>query len=172
MTVRHASTYEGIRSLVLSARQTVARGVDLLQVYTNYEIGRRIVEQEQQGKDRAKYGMELIKELAARLTREFGNGFSTSNLKYMRQFYLAYPGRGSQIGQTVSGQFSIPQTLSGQSSSSSISQTPSGQSVETDTPPQPHFALSWSHYVFLIGLNPSKEQLQRKLLEWMGDQDD
>jgi predicted nuclease of restriction endonuclease-like (RecB) superfamily len=156
MTVGHESTslYEGIRSLLLSARQTVARGVDLLQVYTNYEIGHRIVEQEQQGKGRAKYGTEMIKELAARLTGEFGNGFSKSNLEYMRRFYLAYPGRVSQIAQTVSGELTvgIAQTASGQSSSSSISQTLFGQLPETDTPPQHPFALSWSHYVFLIGL--------------------
>jgi hypothetical protein len=51
--------YDGIRSLVLSARQSAARGVDLLQVYTNYEIGRRIFEQEQQGADRALYGVAV-----------------------------------------------------------------------------------------------------------------
>ncbi|MGB8030714.1 MAG: DUF1016 N-terminal domain-containing protein, partial [Terracidiphilus sp.] len=85
--------YEAIRSLVLSARQSAARGVNLLQVYTNYEIGRRIFEQEQQGADRAQYGKELVRELATRLTGEFGSGFSFSNLKYMRQFYLVYPER-------------------------------------------------------------------------------
>jgi hypothetical protein len=85
--------YEAIRSLVLSARQSAARGVNLLQVYTNYEIGRRIFEQEQQGADRAQYGKELVRELATRLTAEFGSGFSISNLKYMRQFYLVYPER-------------------------------------------------------------------------------
>ena len=52
--------YEAIRSLVLSARQSAARGVNLLQVYTNYEIGRRIFEQEQQGADRAQYGKEIV----------------------------------------------------------------------------------------------------------------
>ena len=55
--------YEAIRSLVLSARQSAARGVNLLQVYTNYEIGRRIFEQEQQGADRAQYGKELVRDL-------------------------------------------------------------------------------------------------------------
>jgi hypothetical protein len=77
--------YEAIRSLVLLARQSTARGVNLLQVYTNYEIGRRIFEQEQQGADRAQYGMEIVRELAARLTGEFGSGFSKSNLEYMRR---------------------------------------------------------------------------------------
>jgi DUF1016 N-terminal domain len=64
--------YDGIRTLILSAHQTVARGVDLLQVHTNYEIGRRIVEQEQQGAERAQYGKEILRELAGRLTAEFG----------------------------------------------------------------------------------------------------
>jgi predicted nuclease of restriction endonuclease-like (RecB) superfamily len=138
--------YDGIRSLVLSARQSAARGVDLLQVYTNYEIGRRIVEQEQQGADRAQYGRELLNELAARLTGEFGNGFSVSNLRYMRQFYLAYPERIAPIRQTVSGEFPafpIHQTMSGELQTS----------AETTYKP---FVLSWSHYVFLIGLKPEE----------------
>lgn len=96
--------YEDIRALVLSARQTVARGVDLLQVVTNYEIGRRIVEQEQRGSDRAEYGTDLLNDLSSRLAGEFGNGFSVSNLKYMRQFYLAYPDRVVSIRQTLSGE--------------------------------------------------------------------
>jgi hypothetical protein len=89
--------YDGIRTLILSARQTVARGVDLLQVHTNYEIGRRIVEQEQQGAEQAQYGKEILRDLAARLTAEFGKGFSRSNLEYMRRFYLVYPDRSSRI---------------------------------------------------------------------------
>src|SRR5271169_6463095 len=86
MSTRRNSTrlYEAIRSLVLSARQSAIRGVNLLQVYTNYEIGRRIFEQEQQGANRAGYGKELLNELAARLTGEFGGGFSRTNLASMR----------------------------------------------------------------------------------------
>ncbi len=80
--------FEGIRELIVSARATVARGVDLVQVYTNFEIGRRVFEQEQQGKGRAAYGKEVIKALSERLTAEFGQGFSTSNLAYIRSFFL------------------------------------------------------------------------------------
>jgi predicted nuclease of restriction endonuclease-like (RecB) superfamily len=146
--------YDGIRNLVLSARQSAARGVDLLQVYTNYEIGRRIVEQEQQGADRAQYGRELLNELATRLTGDFGSGFSVSNLRYMRQFYLAYPGRIAPIRQTVSGEF--PAFPNAQRLSAPIHQTLSGElqtSAETTYKP---FILSWSHYVFLIGLKPEE----------------
>ena len=146
--------YDGIRSLVLSARQSAARGVDLLQVYTNYEIGRRIVEQEQQGAGRAQYGKELLNELAARLTAEFGNGFSVSNLRYMRQFYLAYPERIAPIRQTVSGEFPafpIAQTLT-----APIHQTLSGELQTSAEATHKPFVLSWSHYVFLIGLKPEE----------------
>ncbi len=62
--------YDDVRSLVLSVRRTISRGVDLLQVHTNHEIGRRIVEQEQHGSDRAEYGKEILKDLSARLTAE------------------------------------------------------------------------------------------------------
>jgi predicted nuclease of restriction endonuclease-like (RecB) superfamily len=138
--------YEAIRSLVLSARQSAARGVNLLQVYTNYEIGRRIVEQEQKGAERAQYGKELLNELAARLTGEFGNGFSVSSLRYMRQFYLAYPERIAPIRQTLSGEFpAFP-----------IHQTLSGELQTTANTASKPFILSWSHYVFLIGLKPEE----------------
>jgi predicted nuclease of restriction endonuclease-like (RecB) superfamily len=147
----------------------VARGVDLLQVCTNYEIGRRIVEQEQKGADRAEYGANLLNELSAKLSAEFGNGFSRSNLGYMRRFYLAYPDRLPAISQTLSGisgpgatskatqkKLANPgksQTVSGIFKSPTI---PSGRQRNvgpTQAPSESGFALSWSHYVFLLGLH-------------------
>src|ERR1700688_1067435 len=66
---------------------------------TYWEVGRRIVDQEQQGKKRAVYGEALIERLAVDLTGKFGRGFSQSNLWQMRDFYLAWP-----ILQTASGE--------------------------------------------------------------------
>ncbi len=77
-----------LRELILQARGAAKRTVDTLQVVTNFEIGRRIVEREQHGAERAAYGKALLKELSAALTREFGRGFSRTNLEYMRRFYL------------------------------------------------------------------------------------
>ena len=65
-----------VRSLIQSARHMAASTVNTLQVRTNFEIGRRIVEREQKGEKRAGYGQELLKALSARLTAEFGQGFS------------------------------------------------------------------------------------------------
>ena len=93
-----------VRELILAGRKAAARTVDSIQVATCFEIGRRIVEHEQQGTDRAEYGKNLLRDLAARLTSEFGPGFSKSNLEYMRRFYLMYQDSYPAIAQTVSGQ--------------------------------------------------------------------
>lgn len=100
-----------LRGLILSARRTAASTINTLQVLTNFEIGRRIVEHEQKGAKRAGYGTELLKELSARLTEEFGKGFSKSNLALMRTFFLVWKDR-VRIFQKPSGQFSDPFTLS------------------------------------------------------------
>jgi predicted nuclease of restriction endonuclease-like (RecB) superfamily len=140
--------YASIHALVLAARQTVARGVDLVQVRTSFEIGRHIVEHEQQGQGRAAYGKALLKGLAERLTQAFGRGFAKSNLEYMRRFYLAYQDR-REIAQFATGQ-----------SGNNVNSTANAQ-LETgplsNTPPRP-FTLSWTHYVFLLGIPDADER--------------
>ena len=69
-------------------------------------MGRRIVEHDQRGDQRAAYGVELLKELSARLSEEFGRGFSERNLEYMRKFYLLWQRRDVEISQTVSAKLS------------------------------------------------------------------
>ncbi len=73
-----------------NARQQVLRTVNSTMTVTYFEIGRIIVEEEQNGKDRAEYGKQLLKGLSQQLTKEFGKGFSIDNLGKMRKFYLAY----------------------------------------------------------------------------------
>lgn len=143
-SLNSSALLDGIRSLILSSRQAAARGVNLLQVHTNYEIGRRMVEQEQRGVDRAEYGKQILRELADRLTADFGTGFSRSNLAYMPVL----------SGISGSGKNQIEPFLP-----TPIVQTPSGLLHEDGHDRQ--FTLSWSHYVFLLGL---KEQ-QRSFYE-------
>lgn len=83
--------YSKIADLLKIAKQNVVRAVNQTMVYTYYEIGRMIVEDEQQGKERAEYGKQVLKELSEQLTDDFGKGFSVDNLQNMRQFYKAYP---------------------------------------------------------------------------------
>jgi predicted nuclease of restriction endonuclease-like (RecB) superfamily len=83
--------YQRVRQILKSARTGVARTVNTTQVVANWLIGREIVEEEQQGAKRAEYGEELIRDLAQRLTREFGAGYSLDNLFWFRRFYRDYP---------------------------------------------------------------------------------
>ena len=99
-----------LRLLIRSARQVVARSVDTIQVLTNFEIGRRIVEYEQKGEKRAEYGKALLKKLSAALTKEFGRGFSEDNLSLMRRFYLVFKERQT-ISETASRKW-LPGTKS------------------------------------------------------------
>jgi len=86
-----ASLLGNLGELIRDARQKVLRAVDTVQVQTCWQIGRHIVEFEQEGARRAEYGKQLLSKLAKSLTEEFGKGFDASNLRYMRLFYQAFP---------------------------------------------------------------------------------
>ena len=86
-----ASLLGNLGDLIRAARRKVLRAVDTTQVQTCWQIGRHIVEFEQQGARRARYGKQLLATLASVLTAEFGKGFDSSNLRYMRLFYQAFP---------------------------------------------------------------------------------
>jgi len=91
-----------IKTLLQLARDKVYQNINEIMTKTYFEIGKRIVEEEQKGKSRADYGKELLKNLSIELTKEFGKGFSITNLKNMRQFYLSFQNR-----QTVSDDFKL-----------------------------------------------------------------
>lgn len=97
-TIKYGNMINEIKEVLQSARQNVAQQVNTELLTTYWNIGRIIVEYEQQNNERAEYGQQTLKELSRVLTKEFGKGFSRSNLQNMRAFYLAYP-----ICQTVSG---------------------------------------------------------------------
>jgi predicted GNAT family N-acyltransferase len=88
--LQNHSFYSQIIDLLQSARRQVVNTVNKTMVLTYFEIGRMIVEEEQDGSKRAKYGKQLLKELSQTLTKEFGKGFSVDNLENMRKFYLIY----------------------------------------------------------------------------------
>ena len=86
-----SSIYERIRKILDSARSNVARSVNTTQVIANWLIGCEIIEEEQKGISRAGYGEELILDLSARLTSDYGKGYSKDNLFWFRRFYQGYP---------------------------------------------------------------------------------
>lgn len=124
--------HDGIVDLLQAARRNAARSVNALMTASYWEIGRRIVIAEQQGKRRAGYGEQLIERLANDLTQQFGRGFSRQNLQQMRSFFLAWP---------------IRQTVSGESSEEALG----ADSWRLDQLAQV-FVLPWSGYVRLLSV--------------------
>ncbi len=102
-----SSTYDAVlasvTALLEAARHAAARSVNSVITTTYWEIGRRIVEEEQRGHERAAYGARLIDRLSDDLIQRFGRGFSRVNLKQMRRFYLEWS--APKIGQTASAEF-------------------------------------------------------------------
>ena len=101
-----------VSRLLEHARQSAGRAVNAVMSATYWQIGRRIVEQEQKGSDRASYGEELVANLAKDLTARFGRGFSRTNVFQMRQFFLAYREKIQTLSEFSGGE-SIVQTPSG-----------------------------------------------------------
>jgi predicted nuclease of restriction endonuclease-like (RecB) superfamily len=131
-----------IKNLLDQARKQVAQTVNTTMVKTYFEIGRMIVEDEQHGENRAEYGKETLKNLSIELTKEYGKGFSGTNLKQMKTFYLVYS--VSQKGQTLSDEFAKPSTLLTKS---------------------PNFNLSWSHYLILMRMVEVERAFYEKEIE-------
>jgi len=118
-----------ISGLINDARHRIVQSVNHTMVLTYFEIGRMIVEEEQNGNVRADYGTQLLKTLSIKLTIDFGKGFSKRNLEQMRQFYLVY-----SKAQTVSALFENHQ-----------------EAAVT-------FQLSWSHYLKLMRIDDNSER--------------
>lgn len=82
---------DDIKGIINNARLNAVRSVDFCRVQMYWNIGKRIFEEEQEGKDRAEYGSYLLKRLALELEPEYGSGFSVRQLEQSRQFYRIYP---------------------------------------------------------------------------------
>ncbi|MCM1261077.1 MAG: PDDEXK nuclease domain-containing protein [Butyrivibrio sp.] len=118
-----------VAGILKQAKKNAKTAIDISMVYAYFEIGRLIIEEEQNGSSRAAYGKYVIPELSEYLTTHMGRGFSVTNLKQMRKFYQVYA--KDQIGQTLSDQFAnLPAVSTGR-----------------------RFPLSWSHYLKLMRID-------------------
>ena len=86
-----ATFVNDIKTIIRNGRQAACSAVSAVMTETYWNIGKRIIEQEQQGKTRAEYGRHLIDMLADELTKEFGEGFSARYLRQFRKFYTIFP---------------------------------------------------------------------------------
>ncbi len=134
ITPINQSFLESVSDVLAQARKNAKTAVNLAMVYAYYEIGRMIVEEEQHGQNRAAYGKQILQELSKFLNEKYGKGFSTTNLKQMRQFYTVYS--QDRISQTLSDQFeNLPAVSTGRK-----------------------FYLSWSHYLKLMRIDNIDER--------------
>jgi len=159
-----------LKKLIESAHQSVVRNINQTMTITYFFVGRYIVEDEQQGNERAEYSATTLKLISKALQKEYGKGFSERNLQMMRKFYLVYKSRidTQSISQTDSAKsnelidnvldISISQTDSAKSNevadnegSKSILQTVSAKLSQS-------FHLSWSHYLILCRINSPDER--------------
>ena len=134
ITPINQSFLESVSDVLAQARKNAKTAVNLAMVYAYYEIGRMIVEEEQHGQNRAAYGKQILQELSKYLNETYGKGFSTTNLRQMRNFYVVYS--QDRIQQTLSAEFeNLPAVSTGRK-----------------------FYLSWSHYLKLMRIDNVDER--------------
>ncbi len=106
-TENSAQLFERVVSILEHARSNVARTVNTQMVVAYWLIGREIVEEEQHGEAHAEYGKRLIEDLSSRLYKRYKRGFSTTNLRYFRRFYLTYSNRSPEIRHSSGGELPL-----------------------------------------------------------------
>jgi predicted nuclease of restriction endonuclease-like (RecB) superfamily len=158
-----AGGYDHVHSAIVvlldAARRAAVRNVNVLMSASYWGVGRRIVEYEQSGAERASYGEALLKRLSVDLTARFGRGFSERNLEQMRLFYLGWPISQTPSAKSIASEAGslIPQTLSANTGG----QMGAAELVASDalavSPPDVmalgrRFPLPWSAYVRLLSV--------------------
>lgn len=134
------SLYGQVTEIVDNARLNAFKQVNLIQIITNLLIGKQIIEDEQQGDVRAKYGKAVLKKLSLRLTEKYGRGFSVDNLENMRRFYLKF---GDRISE------SMIQKLENEKSEALI------RILGNEEVP---YKLTWTHYLILMRIDNIEER--------------
>lgn len=156
--------FDRVVSILEQARGNVVRAVNANMVTAYWLIGREIVHELQGGQERATYGKQVIEELSKRLNGKYGKGFSTSNLWYFRQFYVAYEDRVN-IPHPLGGELADPEKIhpAGGEMTMARKGSPAGSDFNKGFSPQ----LSWSHYRILmaIGDKNARDFYERETIE-------
>jgi predicted nuclease of restriction endonuclease-like (RecB) superfamily len=129
--------FRSVKELIEESKSLIVRNVNTVMIHTYFQIGKMIIQEQQQGNERAGYAEEIIISLSRSLSAEYGKGYSTRNLEFFRKFYILYKDRivQSQIAQSPSVE--IPKSLI------SFSE---------------QFKVSWTHYIQLMRINDIHER--------------
>lgn len=141
--VKVDALFEKIAGLIEESRKKVSSAINIAEVYTKYSIGKYIVEDEQEGKYKAAYGKQVLKQLSEKLTNRYGKGWSVETLTTTRKFYQTY-------SNSVNTVYEIPAEANKSEASKIVNTVYDFQ----DTTPVIHkFSLSWSHYLILMRIS-------------------
>lgn len=155
--------FSKVSAIIDEGRKYVSTAVDLAEVYSKYQIGMYIVEEEQSGEKRAGYGKQILINLSERLTEKYGDGWSVPSLKLIRQFYMIYAKRLNTVYPIQDGQVNeesdtpakfVNTDYEIQNSVYPIRNLPK----QIDPSTMPHFTLSWSHYIVLMRIKNENER--------------
>lgn len=141
MKVVKNNLFADIKSILEQARNSAVRTVNFSMVLAYWQIGKRIVEEEQGGSKKANYGDKILADLAVKLTTDFGKGFNLTNLKYFRQFFIVFS--PNQIGHAVGDQFKGSNKIE-------IGHTVSDELDALSIQDALRHELSWTHYRLLL----------------------
>ena len=149
--LREDALFERISALIDHAHKRVKTAIDTTMVYTYYGVGQYIVEDEQQGEQRAQYGQAVLKNLSVRLTNKYGDGWSVENLKLCRRFYVVFSKRVNSVYPILSEKDKqcLPNPVY---NVDPIQSKNAAQSVANP------FTLSWSHYLVLMRIKDENER--------------
>ena len=155
--------FSKVSAIIDEGRKYVSTAVDLAEVYSKYQIGMYIVEEEQSGEKRAGYGKQILINLSEKLTEKYGDGWSVPSLKLIRQFYMIYAKRLNTVYPIQDGHENeesdtpakfVNTDYKIQNSVYPIRNLPK----QIDPSSMPHFTLSWSHYIVLMRIKNEKER--------------
>ena len=138
--VKVDALFEKIAGLIEESRKKVSSAINIAEVYTKYNVGRYIIEHEQEGKYKAAYGKQVLKQLSEKLTSRYGKGWSVETLTATRKFYHTF-------SNSVNTVYEIPAEAN-KSEASKIVNTV--YEIQDTTPVTHKFVLSWSHYLVLM----------------------
>ena len=149
--------YREVRAILEQARSSAYRAVNAAMVQAYWQIGRVIVEHEQGGEKRAKYGETVLEGLSKRLTAEFGSGFDARNLRYMRQFYLLFPIWNAVRSKSERAAQSEARTITPDVKDNRNAMR--SDSADSQIRDALRHELSWTHYRLLLGVEDADARL-------------
>jgi len=152
-SLNNQTLIKNIEQLILQARKQVVSSVNTIMVYTYFSIGKMIVENEQEGNKRAKYGEVTLKVLSQYLTDKFGKGWTVENLTLMRKFFIVYS--DNKINNNIKKDLvNTVYQIEKQSKNTSSKFVNTVYEIDTSN----RFTLSWSHYIILMRIENIAER--------------